>query len=1250
VLYFRQPTSPDHGDRPNARFEQLELEHLLLAEEPYCLRRIHGREGKARSEQAWFTDEAAAREAAVSMTREILARGLEAEPTRDPWFSEVLRLARAPVAHPPPVAEPEPEPVPLLSEGAAETRSAQPPHGFTRAAFGLRVPERPPHAEDFLEIFTSNHLPNLLDQLADRLAADPLDPLIGELVVVQSTGMQRWITLSLARKWGVAASFDMPFPARFFDSLAKDVLGEEGEDPMEDNPFADRNLLAWSIYGILPECARDSRFADIGHFLDDDPHRRKRYQLAVRLASCFDDYQIYRPELINAWLDGLDEGPEHHRHVAWQAELMRRLVRAAGRETRLSRYGRLLRALASNEDLSAVLPERISLFGVSTLPPLFLELIGALARHIPVGIYFVSPTWEYWADIRSEREQSRLRHRFKRPGDPNRFATTGNKLLASFGQQGRSFFRLLDRADSSGSAMTTLDFTIPGYDSMLHALQADVLHLIDRGRGTDRPRFEAGVEDRSIRAHGCHGPMREMEVLRDQLLACFEAMDDLKPEDVLVMVPDIGDYAPYIQAVFGVARDPRLPFSIADRAIARERPLADALLRVLAVVRSRMGAGEVLDLLEVPAVRRRFEIGEEDLAIIRYWVEETRIRWGVDGPARARDFDLPDLDDHTWRKGLERLLMGYAVGEVDQLVADVLPFGEDGTGHADLLGSFAQLTETLFRFVSPLRRAQTLSDWVRLLTELINQMFSPGSFEEDEAMQMLRDVVASLEKARVVAGIEEAVPLAVVQAFLERRFGEEEAQAGFITGRITFCSLKPMRTIPYRVICIAGLGDGAFPRANRSPAFDLIAAQRRDGDRSPREDDRYLFLETLLAARDRLIMTFMSRSIVDNTEMAASSVLEELLDHLDASFAFPEGKTSREHLVVHHPLQAFSPRYFRGDPELFSYSAENHRAAVIREHVEKQPFIGAPLEGREPLDEISLDDLVAFWREPSKLFCTEVLGAYPRRDERPSDDVEPFALDDLDRYKLHETLLTRRLRRGETDEASFVRATGLLPPANLGEATYARARSGLDPFVAALDDWDGGRTVLIAVSGEGWRISGRVEGLADDHRVQLRPSSIKAKDLVRAWINHLAIAADAGPDTAAITHTRVIGTSKDVKGFEEQWLGPVESPIPLLDALIEGYRQGLREPLPFFPSTSEAYARARRAAESGAGRRDPGSAAREKWRGNSFQNIPGDGNDRFVALCFRGRDPLEHDRARFESLAWSFWSPLMDALDEGGDT
>jgi len=1109
-------------------------------------------------------------------------------------------------------------------------------------------------------VYASNRLEVLVEELAATMREDPLGPLEREVIVVQSRGMYRWLTLELATQLGIAATIATPFPGTFCRALAARVEGQMTAGPAERYEIAtpsafDRDTLAWRIFRLLgcgPREVRDPAAA----YTKDDPDQRKRFQLATRLAERFDEYQLYRPDLLLAWED--DEQPSRLDTAKWQAAIWKALVADAD-DTDLHlarRFVELTRRLDEIEAAPPGLPRRVSVFGAASLPPIFLDLLVAAARFSSVSIYVVNPTREYWADIRSPREAATPldRVREKELADEYAHVEAGNPLLASLGRQGRELAALLHERDTDGSAWRDLEYAVPQRRSVLANLQADIVELVDRnGNAAATQRLALPKNDRSLAIHVCHSPMREMQVLRDVLLEAFESDASLRPNDVFVLAPDISTYAPYIEAVFGVehTEEPALPFTIADRVARSEQPIVDAAFRVLEAVGGRATASEVLSLLDAEPIRQAAGITAEQLPIVREWVRVANIRWGIDGAHRRDMLDLPCDEFDTWRAGIDRLLLGYAVGDAQALVCGILPRGAAAID-ADLLGRFTSFTDRLFLHLRDLAAPRTLKRWAIDLRQALGELLVADDELGSRALEQLRATIDRLAEAHDRARVEDAVSLEIVREVLRTQMDMQSGGAGFITGAITFCSLKPMRAIPAKVVCIAGLNNGEFPHRDRPASFDLIAADRRQGDRSPRDDDRYAFLEAVVSARDRLILTYVGRSQKDNSELAPSSVLSELMAVIDATFLATGDRPPHAVLTTEHALQPFSTRYFAvtsGAAAPFpSYSKENRRAAAVLAAASDRPhpFLGEPLMTSDEAVEISVAELVEFWCDPGKYFCRRVLRLRAVGDDGEPDDVERFGADPLADYGLLDRLVARRLAdlpRGES-ELEVLRADVGLPHAGIGRAQYAALDREAREFVATLLGVAGGKPVLLEpvlvdLTGAGWRLTGRIERLTDRGLLHFRPATLKSKDYLRAWIPHVVLNALA---SAPARETTLVGKDRVVS-----FAAPKDASA-VLDMLAQGFVAGRAFPPPVLERASFAYAQALASFT-----KDPTharaaalKAAYNSLEGNPFQKSRGDADDEHFRILYRDREPLRDEHVRFEECARALWDPLLATVSE----
>lgn len=629
-----------------------------------------------------------------------------------------------------------------------------------------------------------------------------------ETVVVHSKGMERWLSMELATRLGVVANVRFPFPARAIHGVISEALGEVG---LECDPWTPDRLM-WAVARVLPDLLNQESFGPLRAYLgaeeSDGTLGRRQLQLCRRLADTFDRYITYRPELVLEWKVGADRGED------WQRTLFAAVERLVGKPHLAERVRRFF-ALLSAGDVQLVQPDRrICFFGVSALPPLFVDVLGGLSRYMEIHLFVLCPSQAYWGHVRSRRDMARLWRRMPREeiSDEDLHLEEGNPLLATFGRLGRDFQIVLESRDDDTPYVEPAGelFYPPGEDTMLSVVQTDILRLEHRGTGRGGPEPVAlSAVDRSIRFHSCHSPLRQVEVLLDELLRAFDEDPSLEPRHVLVMTPDIEAYAPLIEAVFrGGDAAPAIPYRIVDRSLAQVNPVAEALLKVLGLVSSRVTAQEVLDLLTVTAVQERFEIGPDDLAQIEDWVRTSGIRWAVDGAHRA-DWEQPDFEENTWRFGLDRLLMGHAfAGDEESLFGNVAPVeGIDGV-RAELVGRFVDFAETLFDLLATLQAPATMDTWRERLSGALEELFA-STGNANWIIQEVRDGLGEVTEHVATVGFDGRLEPSAVQTLLSGRFDRPDPLTGFLVGGVTFAAMVPMRSIPFQVIGLLGMDDGA---------------------------------------------------------------------------------------------------------------------------------------------------------------------------------------------------------------------------------------------------------------------------------------------------------------------------------------------------------------------------------------------------------------------------------------------------------
>ncbi len=1055
-----------------------------------------------------------------------------------------------------------------------------------------------------LSIITSNRMDVLVEHLAALMREPPGPPLLPETIVVQSRGMERWVSMELARRNGISANLQFPFPNAFLESAFRAVCPDlPGRSPFEPA------ILAFRIMARIPERLGDPEFAPLKRFLRKDHRSAKLHQISQRVADLFDQYLVFRPDLMERWEQGRIAPAE--RPCQWQALLWQDLARetAVPHRVRLRRV--LAAALSGQAEGLVALPRRVCLFGISYLPRFHLEVFAGLSRVIPVTLFSLNPCREYWADIVSAREAHAIRRRRGRAAaaEDGLHLEQGNPLLAAWGRLGREF---LDAVTETG-AEPSERFVDPGTDSLLTRVQSDILNLRE-------PQPAPGLKsDGSIRVHACHSPMREVEVLHDQLLALFDEEPDLRPRDIVVMTPDIEAYAPFIAAVFGAQVDPqrRIPFSIADRSPQRESGALQAFFSLLDLRDSRLEAAQVLQLLESPSIRTKFNLEDARLTQLERWVRQARVCWGKD-ETTARDLGLPAHGQNTWRAGMDRLLLGFALPPVGPEVFQGVRGCDTVEGsEVRLLGRFLEFLECVFALSAALRVPRRLSAWRTELTHAATAFF-PEAAGGEAGILALQRLLGDLALMEETSGFTAEVPIEIVRAFLSARLEAAGAGRGFLSGGVTFCAMLPMRTIPFEVVCLIGMNHDAFPREDHRLTFDLMAQAPRPGDRSRRSDDKYLFLEALTAARRRFTISHVGQSLQDNSPIPPSVVVSDLLDALQRGY----GITLEEGIVTRHRLQAFSLDYFSSHSELFSYSSEDlHACAAAAGGKQPPAFFPAPVRlgaaEQETWGRPDLPRLVSFFAHPAKCLVRDRLGIQLDPPPLEAADREPFALQGLERFNAGSRLLEHRLAGGRPEEVfTELRAAGRLPHGTVGDVVFQDLWAEVNRFSRRLEPlWPAGaeRTIENRWELGGTCLSVRLSGIRGSGCLRYRFGRIRARDVIDLWLQHLVLCLDADGNPGC--ESVMVGTDQTLR------LAPAAESRAALKEILRLYRQGLEMPLAFFPQSSLAYARAIGRSEARAL-----AAARSAWEGSDRH--PGEGDDPYFRRCFEVSDPLGDEFAR----------------------
>ncbi len=1071
-----------------------------------------------------------------------------------------------------------------------------------------------PHATGFM-VLHSNQLEGLRELAVQFIRNHPLPVLAPEVLLVQSNGMKHWLELALAKDLGICAATQVELPSTKLWQIYRAVLGPSN---VPAHMPLDKSPLVWRIMRLLPNLLAQPSFAPLKNYLGQSedqasPMNRRVYQLASQLADVLDGYQNYRADWLEDWANSKDQlrtqagmATPLPTAQSWQPALWRDLLNdlAGDAEVQAALQADTQHSYSSRAKVHeafmakmttlpegqrpAGVPHRIMVFGVTSLPMQTVQALAALGRVCQVLMLVQNPCQHFWGHAVESRvplaklSKQRQAHKAGLPvpqddgslteSEQYKLHTDTHPLLAAWGKHGRDYLHLLDGFDDvdqyKGQFNRVEVFVDPAHTAadegrepnMLEHLQSALLNL------EPLPPTPAPVQadDTSIAFVQTHAAQREVEVLHDRLLAWLDADPALKPADIMVMVPDMANFAPHIHAVFGrfASHDPRhLPYTVADTTPHTE-PLVQALDTLLQLPQLRVTRVEWQSLFEVAAVRERFGLEEHDVAQLDTWLADAGVRWGLDAPHRKPWGIAPDMADanqNSWLFGMERLLLGYAVGRSSTTSdtegahisntlatpwANTLP--QPGLGGLDarvIDGLLQWLRHTQIALLK-LRQDHTPTEWVAVLQQLVALFFKPSD-EADE--RLIERVMAPLETWLAecqLARLDSPLPLVVVREHWMAQLQQPAMQRRFFGGGVQFATLMPMRSIPFKCVCLLGMNDGDYPRSQTPRDFDLMSdaahagstqSHWRAGDRSRREDDRYLFLEALLSAREKLYISWQGRRTTDHEVKPPSVLVAQLMDYLNAVWTQrnDKGQTIPACEAPLQPLHAFSQAYFRQGTGVQTYASDWQTA---QSNTRTAPPKTTDTTDATAPTELALKQLNRLLKQPVDVFVRDRLRLYLDSPQEASAQEEPFALNHLDSFALTQSIV----QAPDPEHAlQVLRLSGELALAGFGQAQQDMLLQQRDALLERFEDiakewpldlpvqsarFTLGQYTLTAEWANGQHVWKTKPDQSAWLQVEMRPGSVlegkekakhpRAQTLTTLWLNHIVACASGTPTTS----------------------------------------------------------------------------------------------------------------------------------------
>lgn len=955
-----------------------------------------------------------------------------------------------------------------------------------------------------LTVYYSNQLElqkelliHLLKQQSDT------DPFLTETVLVQSAGMAQWLQLEIAQKEGIAGNIEFPFPTSFIWQQYRLLLPQLPKE----NIF-EVEAVTWRLMHLIPSLLSHPAFFSLKNYLDQQD-QLKLFQLAQKIAQLFDQYLVYRPHWLICWENNQSEKvlleikqnnnnlnesliENIENEIKWQAILWNSLIEDLKKETDeivfntshraylQQQYFEKLANLSSKE--KALLPKRIFIFGISSLPASQIAMFSQLSQYCDIHLFFISPSQHYWGDILEKKQLDKIAL-YKGSIDLN---SDGNPLLAMWGKQGRDFLNTL-LAQNANEISSYFD-EINENNHLLAQLKHCILNSLDRYP------LNITAEDNSIQIHICHSPMREVEVLHNQLLALFEK-ESISAKQIIVMLPNIDQYAPYINAVFSryEKTDPRyIPFTISDQKVSEVNPIISSFLQLLAFKENTFSAEEILDFLDIAAVREKFSISLENMATLRHWVKNVGIRAGIEKE------NTHWQNYNSWQNGLSRLLLGSSLKVENGNWQEIVAFDESYGLNAELVGKLAGFIAQLSQWQTFLQHSHSYDIWQYKIADLINTFYQEDEQNIDTLLhlQQINEQIFTLIQANQ---FDQAIDITVIYTRFNDILNEQKTNLQFLAGKVNFCTLLPMRAIPFDIVCLLGMNEADFPRPHNQNNFDLMQYAPQKGDRARRDDDRYLFLEALLSAKKRFYISYVGQSIINNEKRLPSILVSQLIDYITQNTQNSEISFNQK--IITHPMTVFSRN------NTVSYDNEWLKSTILTE--QKNSDFLTDITHSTTQSELDLTDLISFIQNPIKYCFTTYLGVYLDNRNEQIEEAEIFALSSLERYQLFDKLLVSQVE----NEDLFLteKLKGNLPAANFALVQQEILSQEIEEFKAVLKPYltlDAEMIEIeteVDVAGKKIKLFGNIRNRFKQEVLFWRVGHLRDKDTIALWLTYLAL-------------------------------------------------------------------------------------------------------------------------------------------------
>ena len=963
-----------------------------------------------------------------------------------------------------------------------------------------------------LTIYRSNKAEWLAEILGQELRLNPPEITEEVNIIVSTWPSSRWLSEKLSIINNINALVKYPFPGTYLKRLVKRIIGI---DPDEKDPW-EKNQLVWNILELLPELMKEEEAQVIRSWLEisdkkDTQINLNLWDLANNIAETFDDYILYRPEIIKQWLSKKTKKKSReisvNKNILWQEILFNLLYKKINKDPFCIQVEKAIKRLKKDDISKLDYPKNLYVYGLSSLAPLQIDLIQAFSKVINIKIYIISPCNDLWQ--RCEARRLQFRNTWNTPPD-RQWLLESPRLEAFLGRMGAEYQQLLegsgeyqlgDRNEEDIFSLTADIATNKGNKpNLLEQLQQELLSTKSENILTKEK------SDKSLLFLKSPGKYRQVELIRDHILQLFSDDIEIQPRDILIMTPQVDSYAPIITSVFNNIdkNTTQLPWVITDKSQEDKVGLIHFVLNLFEISVSRLTASIFENLLINPALRTQQNISIDEVSDIIKSLQSAGFTWGLDSSERYGE------ETHSLCWCLERFLLGLVLPDNPiNGISNISPYSEN-ISSTEFIKAWGILSK-LCNYIDAIRSKRSCKEWIKLITSLVKDLFGDGGEWAWEEQQLLTVVN---NWGLITDNCELEIDCLVVKDIITKALSSTNGKFGHRTGKITISALEPMRAIPHKIIIIMGLESRTFPRIENRRSFNLLERKRELGDPNQYDKDRYSLLEALISTRQNLLVSWNSKDEKTGEDLEPPSPIQQWLNYLKIKL----GDNTFQEILIEPPANPLDHFNFikTENSQIMSCDRKNLEA---REWLEKaiptkNISLALPLKRKE----INVSELKSYSFEKTKEWLLNPQITWLKEHEIQSrefvnliEDNDFLELSELERYKL----LKHRLQSSDLLNINHTKNDSNHWEENYsGKGVFPPKGSGLIEKDLLQERWNNLISAIYA-TGQITKRSIEMQELEGEfyfggkNLIQIEVGSLKYKTLMNGWLNHLYLSANS---------------------------------------------------------------------------------------------------------------------------------------------